>query len=253
MSGQVKVGVQLRPYGQAAADLVHAAAKLDQIGVDSIWVWDHFFPLHEPADAAHYEAWTMLATIATRTSRATIGTLVSAMPYRNPDLLAHMAFTLSELCAGRLVVGVGAGWAERDFREYGYPYGTVGNRSRQLADGVGRLRARLDRLQPERHIPILVGGGGERMTMHIAARYADAWNGFGPAKLFARKNRILDQWCERVGRDPAQIHRSALVMGTTFDPSEFAAAGASEVIVSPPPPLDVDLLCTLVDHIRQTD
>jgi probable F420-dependent oxidoreductase len=246
MGNRLKIGVQLHPQHANLATLLRAAGELDELGVDSIWVWDHFFPVYGKEDGVHHEAWTTLAAVAARTRSARIGTLVSAMSYRNPDLLAHMACTVDDLSDGRVVLGVGAGWARRDYVEYGYDYGTAGDRSRQLAAGVRRLRHRLDLLRPERRIPLLIGGGGERATLRVAAGYADIWNGFGPARLFARKSRILDQWCERLGRDPALISRTVLMMTTAFDLGELVDAGADEVIVGLGEPFGTESVAALL-------
>jgi probable F420-dependent oxidoreductase len=182
----------------------------EEAGADVVTIWDHFFPLFGDRDGRHFEAWTMLAAWAEATSRVELATLVSAAGYRNPDLLADMARTVDHVSGGRLILGLGAGWAERDFTEYGYGFPADRERLDQLQDALPRIRSRWDRLNPAptRRIPILVGGGGERRTLRYAARYADLWHLNATPETLRQKSAVLDEWCARQGRDPAEIERS---------------------------------------------
>jgi probable F420-dependent oxidoreductase len=201
-----KVGVQLHPQATTVEAMRAAWRAADGLGVDSIWVWDHFFPLYGDPDAAHFEAYTLLAAMAVETANAQIGALVTCNPYRNPNLLADMARTIDHLSGGRFVLGMGAGWFERDFREYGYEFGTAASRLRALERDLPIVMDRLGALEPppRGRLPLLVGGGGETVTLRLVAEFADGWNTFGPPATFAHKNRTLDEWCARVGRQPAQ-------------------------------------------------
>jgi probable F420-dependent oxidoreductase len=173
----------------------------------------------------------MLAAIAEQTSRVELGALVNCNSYRNPDLQADMARTIDHISGGRFIFGTGSGWFERDYDEYGYEFGTVGQRLDALAENLPRIEARWAKLNPPplRKIPVLIGGGGEKKTLKIVARHADIWHSFSDAETLKRKLGILGEHCERVGRDINEIEIStelrsrseadateALELGTTL-------------------------------------
>lgn len=220
--GRVRLGVQLWPGGTPDyRTWRQAVLRAEELGADAIFGYDHFHKpfvdivagvpqLHdEQPEVNNFEGWTALASWGEITSRAEIGLLVTGMPYRNPDLVADMARTVDHISGGRLILGLGAGWYWKDFTVYGYDYGSVRARMDQFDEGLARIEHRLAHLTPGpvRHIPILIGGGGERRTIPIAARHADIWHSFEPIDEFRRKNDLLKQLASEAGRDEAAIER----------------------------------------------
>lgn len=220
MAFPIRIGVQLQPqHAPKYSDIRDAVRRCEDIGVDIAFNWDHFFPLYGDPDGPHFECWTMLGAWAEQTSQIQIGALVSCNSYRNPELLADMARTVDHISDGRLILGIGSGWKQKDYDEYGYEFGTAGSRLRDLATALPRIESRLSQLNPPptRDIPVLIGGQGERKTLRLVAKHADVWHSFADDQSYPHKAQVLAEHCAAVGRDPAEIERSTAVQASDPD------------------------------------
>jgi len=233
MSRPIRLAVQIHPQHAPYSALRDAAVEAEERSVDIVMNWDHFYPLSGEPDGMHYECWTQLASFAEVTNRVELGPLVVCNSYRNPNLLADMARTVDHISGGRVILGIGAGWFEKDYTEYGYDFGTGPSRVAALRRDLPIIKDRLRVLNPPplRTMPILVGGGGEKVMLRITAEHADIWHGFGDADQIRHKCAVLDAHCAKVGRDPAEIERSAgISRQRRDDPSygdEMVATGAT--------------------------
>lgn len=209
----VRLGVQISQQHAPYEKIRDTLTELEAMGVDIAFNWDHFFPLSGDPNGLHFEAWTMLGAWAEQTSTIEFGTLVNCNSYRNADLQADMARTLDHISGGRFIFGTGSGWYERDYDEYGYEFGTAGSRLNDLDAGLKRVEARWAKLNPAptRDIPVMIGGGGEKKTLRIVAEHADIWHSFSNPTVLEHKLGVLGEWCDRVGRDIAEIEISAEV------------------------------------------
>ena len=220
------LGIEPRDQWKVMREL---AQRADEGPWESLWVFDHFHTTPIPSEEATHEAWTLMSAFAASTDRIRLGQMCTCMGYRNPAYLAKVAATVDIVSGGRVEMGVGGGWYEHEWRAYGYGFPEVGDRLRMLREGVEIMNqawttgsATLDgryyqvdgaivRPQPlqEGGIPFWIAGGGEKVTLRIAAQYASYTNFGGTLEDFERKSQILWQHCAEVGRDPQEITRSS--------------------------------------------
>jgi probable F420-dependent oxidoreductase len=229
-SRPVRIGVQVAPQHAQYDTIRKTVDDLEELGVDIVFNWDHFYPLSGEPDGLHFESWTMLAALAEQTSRVELGCLVNCNSYRNPNLQADMARTIDHISGGRFIFGTGSGWFERDYEEYGYEFGSAGSRLDALARDLPIIEQRWAKLNPAplRDIPVLIGGGGEKKTLRIVAQHANIWHSFSDAETLERKLGILADHGTDVGRDTSEIEISVELRNrTTAEADELRALGAS--------------------------
>ncbi|PPF63384.1 LLM class F420-dependent oxidoreductase [Clavibacter michiganensis] len=215
-SRPVRIGIQIAPQHSDYTTIRDTLRQLEELGVDIAFNWDHFYPLSGDPAGLHFEGWSMLAAWAEQTSTIEFGPLVTCNSYRNPDLLADMARTVDHISAktpgaeGRLVFGIGSGWFERDYDEYGYEFGTVGQRLDALGEAMPRIEARWGVLNPAptRKIPVLIGGGGEKKTLKLVAKHATIWHSFSDVPTLQHKLEVLRGHASDIGRDVSEIEIS---------------------------------------------
>lgn len=215
----------------AFADVMTLADHVESTGWDGIWYADHFMPNQEDTSVPWPEAWTTLAAMASRVPRIRLGTLVTGNTYRHPAVLAKMASTVDHISGGRVVLGLGSGWQENEHRQYGIPFYSVRERLERLDEACMVIRSLFNEpsasyqgrfyqlenasLEPkpvQSPLPLMIGGGGEKRTLKITAKYANEWNVWGTVETLVHKMKILDQHCVDVGRDPSEVQRSAVAL-----------------------------------------
>lgn len=216
---------------QSWEDFQDAASHAAQTGWDGVWAADHFMPAVAPTGRPMLECFTVLSALAATVPRLRIGSLVAGNTYRHPAVLANMVATLDQVSGGRVILGLGAGWQENEHAAYGIEFFDVPGRLARLEEACAVVRTLLDDpkanfqgrfytltdapAEPkpvQARLPLLIGGGGERVTLRIAARWADEWNTWGLPEVLAAKGAVLERHCEAIGRDPGEIARSAQVL-----------------------------------------
>ncbi len=206
-----------------------AARRVDELGYDHLWTWDHLHAIFGEPQQPVFDGWMSLAAWAKVTSRVRLGLLVGANTFRNPGLVAKMATTLDHISDGRAILGLGGAWFDYEHTAHGIQFGrSPGQRLAWLDEAAAAVRTVLDggvatseldahysftRLRQEPlpiqpHLPIMIGGSGERKTLRTVAKYADMWNMSGTVERVTHKMAVLDQHCADVGRDPAAIERT---------------------------------------------
>ena len=228
---------------EAYEAMTRVAQEAEAQGFSSAWLYDHFHTVPTPRQEITFECWTSCAALARDTQRLRIGQMVTCNSYRNPALLAKMASTVDVLGHGRLVLGIGAGWYEHEYLAYGYPYPSTRERLQRLDEAVQIILAMWTQDEPvyegkyysihgainqpkgaqKPHIPLLIGGGGEKVTLRLVAQYADACNVGGDIPTIKHKLDVLKQHCEQIGRDYNTIRRTALIDYCAIAGTEEAA------------------------------
>jgi len=226
--GAVKLGALPWPQYSDWASFREAGIRAEALGYDTLWTWDHLYPIVGSSHGPMFEGYLSLAGWGAATSRIRMGLMVGANPFRNPALTAKMVTQLDVMTDGRMICGIGAAWNDEEHDDFGLAFGaSPGERLRWLEEAVVIMRGMFDGTEPsgsshyaaahvrndprpvQAHLPILVGGGGERKTLRIVAQHADACNLGGGFERVAHKEQVLLQHCADVGRDPTEIERTA--------------------------------------------
>lgn len=220
----IHFGIQLHPQYVSWDEMREFGLLADELGYDSLMTWDHFVPLMGDPTGPNLEGWQVLAAWGAITKRTRIAMLVTGNTYRHPAVLANMVATLDHITNGRAILGLGGAWHEAEHKMYGIPFDTVPIRLAKLRESSRIIRSLLDTerttfagrhyaitdatCEPkpvQKRLPLLIGGGGEQVTLKVTARYADMWHGFGTPDVTAHKIAVLRRHCEDLGRDPAEI------------------------------------------------
>jgi alkanesulfonate monooxygenase SsuD/methylene tetrahydromethanopterin reductase-like flavin-dependent oxidoreductase (luciferase family) len=240
---ELKYGVLLWNQATDWPSYIEAAKRLDKLGYDHLWAWDHLYAIFGDPYQPIFEGYTTLAAAATATPRLRLGLLVGANTFRNPGLVAKIVTTLDHASNGRAILGIGGAWFELEHTAYGIEFGKgFGERLNWLDESVGAMRDVLDgksvtsppgghykfvdlRQQPapiQRHLPIMIGGSGEKKTLRTVAKYADMWNAMGDIEKLTHKVEVLKQHCEDVGRNIAEIEFTLGIKATIRDSEKEA-------------------------------
>ena len=224
------------------AEVLHVSRHAEQSGWDRLWFADHFMPVAEQSDETQHESWVVLSALAVRVPRIQLGHMVSGNTYRHPAVVAKMAAQIDVVSGGRFILGLGAGWQEREHTAYGIPLGSIRERLDKLEEAC-RIVTDLFRYQKSNFegehyqlvdaplepkpiqtpLPLMIGGGGEKRTLRITAQYATEWNVWGTPEVLRHKNGVLDAHCRDLARDPAEIQRSACTLLLYSDDEERVA------------------------------
>jgi F420-dependent oxidoreductase-like protein len=236
----VRFGVHTGLQHTSVAELRELWTRIEALDFDWISIWDHFYAADATGDPHCLEAIASHAALAATTTRVTCGSLVYSAGYRHPAVLANAVATLDQVADGRIVLGLGGGWLENEYNAYGLHFGAPGERLRMLEEYIQCVRGLLTeprtsfdgeffhltdaQCEPkplQARLPIWVGGGGEKVTLRIAAQYADGWNvPFIAPDAWAHKAHVLDMHCEKLDRDPQSITKSVNV-GMAFTEEEL--------------------------------
>ncbi len=227
----MKLGALLFSQATSWRDLLAASKRIDRLGYDHLWTWDHLYAIFGDPYQPIFEGWTTMAALATATERVRLGVMVCANTFRNPGVVTKMATTIDHASGGRAILGLGGAWFGLEHAAHGIDFGrSPGERLRWLDEAVGVVRRLLDgeevthrskkyaferaRLAPlplQKRLPIMIGGSGERKTLRTVATYADMWNTGGTLDVLRHRDEVLRQHCAEVGRSESEIERTVLV------------------------------------------
>jgi F420-dependent oxidoreductase-like protein len=245
----IRFGIHSGPQHTSYADYLSLWRNAEDLGYDWVSVFDHFLPIHGSEDGPCFEGPTLLGAMAANTSRVRCGMLVAGVTYRHPAVVANIVATLDHIANGRIEFGLGAAWFEREHEQYGIPFPRIGVRMDMLDEACRVARglwtqetttfqgrhfqlrdARCDPKPVQEHLPLVIGGSGEKRTLRIVAEHADIWNTFfGDDDAFRHKLGVLAGHCADVGRDPADIRVSLTFRAVLRDTEHEAAAAVREV------------------------
>jgi alkanesulfonate monooxygenase SsuD/methylene tetrahydromethanopterin reductase-like flavin-dependent oxidoreductase (luciferase family) len=234
----LKLGILL--FSQAASwpEMLDAAKRVDRLGYDHLWTWDHLYAIFGDPYQDFFEGYSLLAAWARETERTRLGLLVGANTFRNPGIVAKTITTIDHISDGRAILGIGGAWMELEHRAHGIDFGSgFGQRLDWLDEATAAMRTLLDGgavtspdggrytfddlrhhpLPVQERLPIMIGGSGEKKTLRTVARYADMWNAMGTPELMRHKIDVLRQHCEAVGRDIGEIEFTLGIKATIRD------------------------------------
>jgi len=223
--------------------MLDAAKRIDRLGYDHLWAWDHLYAIFGDPYQDFFEGYTLLAAWARETERARLGLLVGANTFRNPGIVAKTITTIDHISGGRAILGIGGAWMEEEHAAHGIDFGSgFGQRLDWMDEATGAMRALLDGetvtsepgghyqfdglvhhpVPVQKRLPIMIGGSGEKKTLRSVAKYADMWNAMGTVDTMRHKIDVLRQHCADVGRDPSEIEFTLGIKATIRDSAEEA-------------------------------
>lgn len=249
--GETRLGVLLWSQSTDWRSFEAAARQVDELGYDSLWTWDHLYAIFGDPYQPIFEGYATLAAWAKVTTRVRLGLLVGANTFRNPGLVAKLMTTIDHASDGRAICGIGGAWFELEHTAHGIEFGaSVGQRLNWMDESAAALRGlfdgeavtsepdatyrfddlRLDPLPVQAHLPIMIGGSGEKKTLRTVAKYADQWNAMGSIEKLRHKDSVLRSHCEDVGRDQALIERTVGCKPIIRDTEEAARRAWEEMM-----------------------
>jgi alkanesulfonate monooxygenase SsuD/methylene tetrahydromethanopterin reductase-like flavin-dependent oxidoreductase (luciferase family) len=238
-----RYGILLFSQATTWPDMLDAAKRIDRLGYDHLWAWDHLYAIFGDPYQDFFEGYTLLAAWARETERARLGLLVGANTFRNPGIVAKTITTIDHISGGRAILGIGGAWMEEEHAAHGIDFGSgFGQRLDWMDEATGAMRALLDGetvtsepgghyqfdglvhhpVPVQKRLPIMIGGSGEKKTLRSVAKYADMWNAMGTVDTMRHKIDVLRQHCADVGRDPSEIEFTLGIKATIRDSAEEA-------------------------------